>query len=354
MSLTPPSEPPTLGLVEERVHQLDVEGATPYALGALDDTRLWWCVSRPDGRFDTWIVGPGDALRLVWEGARSPTEDAARLSSGVFVLAIHPELHVVDGAPLTPPLTPPLTVGLDGDWPVRRLVALPNDRLVAHGSQESVPVWDMMRRTVVATVDARAMGLMSFGAPHGDPEGVLVAAVEPGLVWRGALWDVVRGAARLRVSVPTPHGAALEHSAVAVRPGAEELVAILTHRHGEERVTTLHRWAAGQHTILDERRGPTPAFIELLVVSPDWLMVMGHRTDALWGMRTLTVRLGLRVEQVTPSGRARLHPRAVLDLHTGERALVPGARGDPWCLHPQGERVTVASGPSLTTWRLYR
>lgn len=348
MSLTPPSEPPTLGLLEERVHHLAGEGATPYALGALDDTRLWWCVSRPDGRFDTWIVGPGDAIRLVCGGARSPTEDAARLSSGVFVLAIHPELHVWDGAQLTPPLS----VGLEGDWPVRRLVALPNDRLVAHGSQESVPVWDMMRREVVGTLDARTMGLLSFGVRGDDANAVLVAACEPGPPWRGTLWDVIRGEALGRVTVPMPEGAELESSDVTMRPGTDELFALLTHRHGDVRVTSLHRWAAGQHTILDERRGPAPVFTELLFVSPDWLMVMGHRADALWEMRTLTVRHGLRVEQVSPSGRARLHSRAVFDLHTGERALVPGARGDPWCLHPKGERVTVASGPSLTTWRL--
>jgi hypothetical protein len=347
MTLTPPRGTLAFGLVEEHTHEL-AEGVTPYALGALDDAQLWWCVSRADGRFDTWIVGPGSRPRLVCEGARSPTEDAAGLASGLAVLAIHPSLQVVEDAGLAPPLR----VSADGDWPVRRLVALSNERVVAHGSQESVPVWDIRSRALVATIDASTTDLLSFGAARGDPDGVLVAVVEPGPNWRGALWDVVRGAARLRVSVPTPSGATLEHGAAAVRPGTEEIVALLTHRQGEEWVTTLHRWAAGQHTILDERRGPAPAFTELLFVAPDWLMVMGHRTDALWELPNLTVRHGLRVEQVTPNGRARLHPRAVLDLSTGERVSVPGARGEPWCLHPQGERVSVASGRALTTWRL--
>jgi hypothetical protein len=334
-------------LVEERVVHLDA-GTTPYALGAFDDTRLWWCVARADGRFDTWLVGPGDSPRLVCAGETQPTEDAALLSSGALALAVHPKVRRFDGETLTP--SPSLT--LDGDWPVRRLVALPNDRLVPMASQESVPVWDMTRREVVGTLDARTMGLLSFGARGDDADAVLVAAVEPGPVWRGTLWDVIRGEALRRMSVPLPDGSVLEASAAAVRPGTDELFALVTHRHGDVSITSLHRWAGGQHTILDERRGPAPAFTELLFVSPDWLMVMGHRTDALWELPTLTARHGLRVEQVTPSGRARAHPRAVVDLHTGARALVPGARGDLWCLHPQGERVTVASGPSLTTWRL--
>jgi hypothetical protein len=336
-------------LVEERVVRLD-EGTTPHALDALDDTRLWWCVARADGRFDTWIVGPGDLFRLACAGETQPTEDAARLSSGALALAVHPMVRLFDGETLTS--SPSLT--LDGDWPVRRLISLPKDRLVPMASQESVPVWDMARREVVGTLDARTMGLLSFGARGDDADAVLVAACEPGPPWRGTLWDVIRGEVLRRVSVPLPEGAVLEASDIIVRPGTDELFALLTHRHGDVYITSLHRWAAGQHTILNEWRGPAPVFTELLFVSPDWLMVMGHRTDALWEMRTLTVRHGLRVEQVTPSGRARLHPRAVFDLHTGERALVPGANGDPWCLHPQGERVTVASGPSLTTWRLPR
>lgn len=324
------------------------EGTTTHALDALDDTRLWWCVRRPDGRFDTWIVGPGDSPRLICAGEIQPTEDAARLSGGALALAVHPELRLFDGETLTS--SPSLT--LDGDWPVRRLIPLPLDRLVPMASHESVPVWDVARREVVGVVDARTMGLLSFGARGEDRSAVLVAACEPGSPWRGTLWDVIRGEALGRVRVPPPEGATLESSEITVRPGTDELFALLTHRHGDVYITSLHRWAAGQHTILDERRGPAPVFTELLFVSPDWLMVTGHRADALWELGTLTVRHGLRVEQVTPSGRARLHPRAVIDLHSGERARVPGAKGDPWCLHPQGERVTVASGPRLTTWRL--
>lgn len=345
--LAGPPPPPTTLLVEERAHRLG-EGTTTHALDALDDTRLWWCVRRPDGRFDTWIVGPGGSPRLVCAGETQPTEDAARLSGGALALAVHPELRLFDGETLTP--APSLT--LDGDWPARRLIPLPRDRLVPMASQESVPVWDVARREVVGVIDARTMGLLSFGARGEDADAVLVAGGEPGPPWQGTLWDVIRGEALRRVRVPPPEGGVLESSEVAVRPGTDELFALLTHRQGEVFVTSLHRWAAGQHTVLDERRGPAPVFTELMFVAPGWLMVMGHRADALWALDTLTVRHGLRVTQVTPSGRARLPPRAVLDLHTGERARVPGDKGDPWCLHPQGDRVTVAAGPSLTTWRL--
>lgn len=335
-------------LVEERVHRL-AEGMASCALGALDEARLWWCVARPDGRFDTWIVGPGDALRRVCEAEATPTADATRLSGGALVLAVHPELRVFDGEGLGASER----VWVGGDWSVQRLISLPHNRLIPLASQESVPIWDMARREGVGTIDARTMGLLSFGALAEASEAVLVAGLgEPGPDWSATLWDVTRGEAVTTVRVPTPPGAEVETSATAVRPGTDELLALVTHHHGDERVTRLHRWAAGQHTVLDERRGAAPAFTELWFAAPDWLMVVGHRAEVLWDLRDLTARQGARAEQVTPSGRARLANRVVLDLRSGASWTVPGARRDPWCLHPEGDRVTVAAGATLRTWRL--
>ena len=138
-----------------------------------------------------------------------------------------------------------------------------------------------------------------------------------------------------------------------------QLYALVTTLRGEERVTTLHQWANGQHRVMEEVLSPHPfaALTELYFATPHHLMVSGHRRDALWDLRDMTVRRDVRTLSLATNERTLIDDWSVLDLRTGARVTLPSAaarraRQMGWSLDPSGERVVMAAGDELVRYRI--
>ena len=213
---------------------------------------------------------------------------------------------------------------------------------------------------MIAQVNAREMHLLTVGALADDPDAVLLAGRgQAGPPWRATVWDGLRGRAVTTVELPVPEGAVAEVWNPILRPGTDELYALLTILRGEERVTTLHQWANGQHRVMEEVLSPHPfaALTELYFATPHHLMVSGHRRDALWDLRDMTVRRDVRTTEIAANGRTLALDWDVLDLHTGARVTLPSAaarraRRVGWSLDPSGERVVLAAGDELVRYRI--
>ena len=340
-------------LLIEHLHQ------RPGVLGTerlehLGPDLMWWCVRRRNKLHDTMLVGPGDSVRVLLRGEAEKTETATLLPSGLLAVGLRYEVRLYDMETLTPRGVLPC-----GKW-VYHLRPLPNDRLLVWSSGELCPIWDLNTLEVIAQVNAREMHLLTVGALADDPDAVLLAGRgEPGPPWRATVWDGLRGRAVTTVELPVPEGAVAEVWNPILRPGTDELYALVTTLRGEERVTTLHQWANGQHRVMEEVLSPHPfaALTELYFATPHHLMVSGHRRDALWDLRDMTVRRDVRTTEIAANGRTLALDWDVLDLHTGARVTLPSAaarraRRVGWSLDPSGERVVLAAGDELVRYRI--
>jgi hypothetical protein len=341
-------------LLIEHLHQ------RPGVLGTerlehLGPDLMWWCVRRRNKRYDTLIVGPGDAVRVLSRGEAEKTETATRLPSGLLAVGLRHEVRLYDLTTLTPRGVLPC-----GKW-VYHLCPLPNDRLLVWSSGELCPIWDLNTLEVVTQVNAREVGLLTVGTLPDDPDAVLLAGRgEAGPPWRATVWDALRGRAVYTVEVPVPEGAVAEVSDTILRPGTDTLYALVTILRGEERVTTLHQWANGHHLVMDEVVSPHPfaALSSLYFAAPHRLMVSGHRRDALWDLRDMTVRRDVRTLSLATNERTLTEDWSVLDLRTGQRVTIPSAAarrargGAGFALDPTGERVAIGAGDELVRYRI--
>ena len=348
------SPPPFMHLLIEHVHQLRGVLGTER-LEQLGPDRLWWCVRRRNNRHDTFVVGPGDAVRPLLRGETEKTETAELLPSGLLAVGLRREVRLYDLDTFAPRGVLPC-----GET-VYHLRPLSNNRLLVWSSGESVPIWDLNTLEVVAQVNARALHLLTVGALEDDPDAVLLAGRgQPGPPWRATVWDALRGRAVYTVEVPVPKGAVAELWDTIIRPGADELYTLVTILRGEERVTTLTQWANGQQRVMEEVLSPHPfnALNDMVFASPHHLMVMGHKRDALWDLRTMTVRRDVRTNELTSNERTLALDWSVLDLCTGARVALPSAAarraraGVGFSLDPTGERVAMAAADELVRYRL--